>query len=308
MDKLIEPTAWHPAPTREFRPEYARAVSPLPKGKHFRRRWVEHYRHMRPWDAWDSKRVLIQRVREPRNHSRVYVRSKEAPISPWETPRLVDAIKKLEKATPEEAVAFVGEYGFLGYEGQEVLDGEPLGWMCWQGQRMRYLTRLIRAVRVGAAPTIAGLLRDGVRKQGGVFVPRFFPDALWFCVADVSGPRPPNEKRPKELLWAAKWVLSHEADAVFRRLQLYPFVVSWLPLRVRFRWWGTLLDTVRLGLLLGFFGEGASELPLRICPVCATPYIAGQGKKDCGDPQCGWTRQKRQQRQGINRVTVSAER
>lgn len=41
---------------------------------------------------------------------------------------------------------------------------------------------------------------------------------------------------------------------------------------------------------------GRGEPSLRICPVCATPYVSSHGKKDCGSPRCGYTREKRQQR------------
>jgi hypothetical protein len=145
--------------------------------------------------------------------------------------------------------------------------------------------------------SIVPLLHQGTMKPAGIFVPRFFPGALEFYVMRSTGPRVPQMNNPNEVLEAARNAAMTELRCVLGRLRLAPVGMDLFPLLLRLQWEGSLVDIVACGLFLGYFGKSAyPDMPLQICSVCNTPFLAEHGKKDCGGLNCRWNRQKRQQR------------
>lgn len=286
-------------PTRLFWGELARAIG-LPRGRQ------PYLLGARAWPLETA--TLIQRVGPKwktgaRAVAKLLAGEGGNIVEPWDSPELVKTVEKLEKATPADAVAFVGRYGFLGYPDQEALNGEPLGWLRWQGRRMRYLRTLLEGAHREDPESISKLLEreNGALADDAIWLPLVFPGAIRLYVIDGQGFRPPRTGTKSELLRAARYALRDEAQELVRRVQLDVtgarwYVGRWLPkAELRLQWNANLIDTVRLGMLWGVH-MGRGEPSLRICPVCATPYVSSHGKKDCGSPRCGYTREKRQQR------------
>jgi len=207
------------------------------------------------------------------------------PYSPWEhAGNLVWALRALASASETEVIAFYRRYGPLGYHDWVKLRGEPLGWVRWQARKLDVFLQLEDGFRNDKP----GLLLDLIHSKGTLLLDAR-PDAIEIPM--VNGDMP---KQPAEVMRAVRLAITHTLREALAGVRIVP-ADDWRAYRRKstVQIVGTLaweVPTLLQALYLLVFLGHQRETPIRLCVICAAPYLP-RGEEyppTCG-PRCSDT-------------------